>query len=378
MRANVDPRRLVYLPIVLAIALAAPLAGQESFRLGDDDEWHSEAAPVPGSPEAQLALAKRALADGRADRAEFLTTQWIERNPRHPLIPEAYLTRGDARVAKRSYYDALYDYEFITQSLAGSEVFVTALERELEIAKLFASGMRKKVWGMRISKADDEAEELLIRIQERLPGSRLAEEAGMTLGDFYFSRQEMALAAEMYAIFIENFPRSEDLAKARKRLIYANLARFKGPEFDASGLYEARTRLRGMKIIDPLAAQQIGADSLITRIDESDAEKLLVTAQWYVRTNDYIAAEMTIRRLVRRYPSSVATRRAMSVITKLLDKLPASVLAEAPDYAQIRAAVTGEPDPATDAASASPATTPADVGTGTDEELLDTGLESDQ
>ena len=161
------------------------------------------------------------------------------KHPKHPLLPEAYLLRGDSLKARRSYYKALFEYEFVAVSFTGSEAFVRALEREFEIAQLFAAGTKRKLWGMRIVDASNEAEELLIRIQERLPGSRLAEDAGMALGDFYFSRRKMDLAAEMYSLFIQNFPRSRRIAKARKRLIYAYLASFKGAQI-RDGLVSVR------------------------------------------------------------------------------------------------------------------------------------------
>jgi outer membrane protein assembly factor BamD (BamD/ComL family) len=329
------------LTISSLLLLPAPEArGQEEYRLAEDDTWEATEIPDPATPEGQLAVAREALVRGDDERAEFLATQWIERHDRHPLLAEAYLIRGDALMARRSYYEALFDYEYIARTFVGSEAFVTALERELEIAKLFAGGTRRKLWGMRIVDATEEAEELLIRIQERLPGSRLAEDAGMTLGDFYFARRKMELAAEMYSIFIENYPDSEQIDKARKRLIFSHLASFKGPEFDASGLYEARTRLREMKVVAPAAAQRLGADALLSGIDETDARKMLVTARWYLKRRDYIAAELMIRRLLRRYPRSVAAADGVRLAESILPRLPKSVLDEAPDYPTLRATLT--------------------------------------
>lgn len=337
---------VLIVPVILA--LGAPSPGQDQYRLADDDTWVETQTPDPSAPEGQIAAARRALARGQAERAEHLATQWIARYEQHPLLAEAYVIRGDALMARRDYYEALYDYEYVARMFSGSEAFVTALERELEIAQLFAGGMKRKLWGMRIVDASDEAEELLILVQERLPGSRLAEEAGMALGDFYFSRRQMDLAAEMYAIYIENYPHSEQIDKARKRRIYAHLASFKGPQFDAVGLYEARARLRELKVVAPATAQQMGADALLTRIDESDACKLLETARWHLRTGDVIATELTIRRLVRDYPRSVAAADAMRLIDRLLPQLPPSILKEAPDYEALRAAILGasQPQPA--------------------------------
>ena len=201
----------------------------------------------------------------------------------------------------------------------------------------------------------------------------------MTLADFYFARHRMTLAAEMYGIFVENFPQSEQLDKARKRLIYAHLASFKGPEFDPAGLYEARTRLRELKITAPALAEEIGADALLTRIDESDAMKLLEMSRWYRRTGDPIAAELAIRRLVRDHPRSAATTEAMRTIPALLEKLPSHILREAPDYAALRSAILGieasppappdsssqtPPAPATQEDASPPAATPGSDETG--------------
>ena len=172
----------------------------------------------------------------------------------------------------------------------------------------------------------------------------------MCMADFYFDRRKISLPVDAYSLFIENYPRSEQLPKARRRLVYSHLASFKGPEFDPVGLYEARSRLRSLKTFQPLEAEQIGASGLITRIDESDAMKMLETARWYWRVNNPIAAELTIRRLVKRYQRSVASADALRLVPEILPHLPQHVLDRAPDYAALRAGVLGvqEQPPAAD------------------------------
>lgn len=317
--------------IVFAV-LPGPRAAAQEFMLTDEDEWLETRAIDPASPEGRLALARRALAAGDADRAEFLATQWIERFPDNPLLAEAYIVRGDALMAREDYYEALYDYELVARRYAGSSAFVRALQREFEIAKMFARGLKRKAFGIRWADASGEAEELLIRIQERLPGSRLAEAAALELGDFYFRERKMDLATEMYAIFIENFPRSEQVSLARRRLVYAHLASFKGPEFDGSGLQEALTRLQEIKALNPAEAQKMGADALVIGIDDSLAWKRLATAQWYQRSGDPIAAELTIRRMLEDHPRSQAAPDAVRLGVRLLPDLPPAIIAQAPDY----------------------------------------------
>ena len=58
----------------------------------------------------------KALAAGENRRAEGLAREWIERNPRHLLMPEAYLLKGDAIKARGEYYQALFEYEFVARA----------------------------------------------------------------------------------------------------------------------------------------------------------------------------------------------------------------------------------------------------------------------
>jgi outer membrane protein assembly factor BamD (BamD/ComL family) len=321
--------------------IAGGALGQQKYELSDTDEWNLVNAVDPSTPAGQLATARRALAAGENKRAANLATEWIERYPRDPLLPNAYLLRGDALVARGQYFKALFDYEFVARAYPASEAFVTVIQRELEIGVKYARGMKRLWLGLRLLNADDVAEELLIRVQERMPGSRLAEEAAIELADHYFRKREMRLAVEMYSIFLENHPASDQVSKARRRLIYSELATFKGPPFDASGLHEARARLNELIAIEPAAAERLGADALLIRIDESDAQKLLVTAKWYLATGDPIATELIIRRLVTRYPRTVAAADALRLMRKVEPLLPPTVFTEAPDYAALQRAILG-------------------------------------
>lgn len=337
--ASRSPRRPgIAASALLAAALAAPLllapaaAGQQRWILDGADTWSESSIPRPGTPEASLAAAREAYARGELERAEFLATQWIERHEDHPLVAEALLIRGDALNDQGEDYQSLYDYERVARAHTGSEVFVTALEREYEIARAYLNGRKRKLWGIRWADATEEGEELLIRIQERLPGSRLAERSALTLADWYFRERKLDLAAEMYEIFLINHPRSAFVDDARRRLIYSYLASFKGPEFDATGLSEARTRIEEIRAASPRVAESIGADALLTRIEASEANKKLVTARWYLRVGDPVAAELVLRRLIRIHPRTAAATEALRMAVDLLPTLPPAVVAEAPDY----------------------------------------------
>ena len=322
----------------------AATSAQESYELDGQDDWTLKDQAKPDSPEGQLGQIRKILAEGRADRSLNLAERWIERNPRSPLLPEATMIKADSLVALNDEYEALYDYEYVIRRWPSSPVFTEACARDFEIAVEYAHGKRRKMFGLRIVSGADEAEELLIRTQERMPGSQLAEMAGMELADLYFRQRRMDLAADMYALFIQKYPRSPYVDMAQRRLIYSNLATFKGPEFDVVGLLEAKAELRQLIATQPAQAERIGASALLLRITESEAEKMLATSEWYLEVGDPIAAEIVIRRLIERYPETGACVRALEMIPGILPELPTLVLESAPNYALLRHAILGVPD----------------------------------
>jgi outer membrane assembly lipoprotein YfiO len=300
--------------IAIAAALcmpALPARAQEKFLLDDQDQWQQQQAPDPGTPEGELHAIRRALAEGDADTALELAQAWALRYPNHPLLVDAFLLLGDAHVANRDYYKALYEYENVIRGYPGSEQFYTAVTREYEIARLFAAGMKRRLWGLRMIPADDEAEEIFIRIQERMPGSPIGEKASIALADYYYDRAQMKTALEAYDLFLLNYPRSQYRERAMLRLIQASLATFKGPLFDATGLIEAGQRLQQFQQEFPAAAERVGSEALLVRIEESLALKAYYTAEWYEKNNKDVSAVYMYRSVIRDYPRTGAAREAL-------------------------------------------------------------------
>ena len=344
LRSSIPRTLMISLLAVIGLFVHHAAAQSQEFELGLDDQWENTSTEEMTLRKNQLLSARRAILEGNPQRGKDLASAFIDRYPNAALRAEAYLIRGDALLAMGDEYEALFEFEEIARNYPNSPAFVTALEREFEIAVQYANGRYRKLLTLfRIVPATDEAQELLIRIQERLPGSRLAEQAGMALADYYFRVRDLRMAAEAYDLFLENYPRSKDVNKARLRLIYSYLADYRGPRYDSTGLQEARLRLEDLRANEPGLAQRIGAESLLVRIYESDASKLLTTSQYYMSINDPISAEYTLRALVRKYPNSIASLEALRGIPKILAQMPETVVKMGPDYRALREEKLGIP-----------------------------------
>lgn len=315
-------RASVFLGVLWGVTLlnTGAMAQTKEFVLDSKGEWVQTRAAQEGSDEAVMARARECLAGNEAGRAEGLLTAWIESegSQRSPYYPEAHFLRGDARLARGREEDALRDYEVIVLEYPGSEMFTKALERELEVAIQYLRGMGRRIpllLGLRLDSGASLAEEIILRANERLPGSRLAEIGLLELADYYYAQRDLKFAVTAYDMFLLNFKRSEFRAKAMQRRVYANIARFKGPAYAATGLVDAKVQIDEFAREFPQDAEKAGlTDAMSARLDESMAAQMLETAAFYLKRDDWVGARFTLRRLIRRYPQTAAASRAIETL----------------------------------------------------------------
>lgn len=312
--------QLMVFCLFLSLGLAVAHA-EEQYQL-KQDQWVAKQTYTPGTPEADLQAIRKMVAQGQGKKAAKAAKHWIKDHPNHPMLAEAYLIAGDAKVLQKHYYKALFEYEYMIRSFPGSEHYHLALERELEIANLFASGTKRRFMGMRLFSAAGEAEEIYIRTQERAPGSLIGEKASLQLGDFYFKRGEMRSAAEAYQLFLENYPRSRYRERVMLRRIEADLASFNSPVFDPTGLLDATIHIKQFEKEFPASAERLGTQALLVRVNDSLAAKDLHTAKWYEkRKKDVVSAVYMYHRIVKDHPQTAAARTAEEALTRLEPKL---------------------------------------------------------
>lgn len=307
------PARPTLAALAAALWAGPALAQATEFTLDGDGGWTQTAAPEPGTDEYTLWQARRLLAEGRPSRAVEVLTDWLDDHARtrSPHLAEAYFLRAEARLANDREYDALFDYETVIRDFSATPFYARAVQREYEIGMAYLGGLRRRFLGFRMENARTTGEELLLRTQERVPGSELAERAALDLAQHYYNRRELKLAAEMYSIFRANYPDSEHIRFALLREIECSVARFKGPRYDGSGLIDAKILIDRYRRTYPGESARTGVmDGLESWVDESAAQQMLETAIWYVKTGDEPSARFLLARLINRHPGSDAASRA--------------------------------------------------------------------
>jgi outer membrane assembly lipoprotein YfiO len=320
------------LPLLILLLMGARVCADPPAAEFKNGHWQAVAAPVPAAPvsDPQLDHMQQLLTDNDAKAAQTVGLYWIKNHGQKDsnrdralfLIAQAkyHIDGSDDWIFAFYYCDELMD------EYPESHLFYPALELQYQIADGYLNGHKNRLFGLPIVPMQEEAIEMLYRIQERSPGSPLAQKALLRTCDYYYSTGDYELAHDAYAFYIKNYPHSSDIANVKLRQAFSSLAQFHGVRFDPTPLIDARSELSDIITAYPGLAKEQNLNSIITRIDSALSRKLLVTADFYRRTHAPHGAVYVYRYLIDVYPDSSDAATAK----KVLAGMPKDVLADAP------------------------------------------------
>lgn len=278
--------------------------------------WVPIVQPSTDTPEGQVAQMIRDLDANETKRLIGNAKKWLKANKTHPLVPQVLLLQGDAEVKRGTKYRALYSYEDLLNNFPTSELYITALEREYDIADAFLKGYKKKFLGFHIFPVKDDAIELLDRLQDRQRGSPLAERAGLRVADYYYENGDFVEAVDAYSDFLKRYPYSQYIRKAEVRRAEASLANFHGVKFDTTPLLDGRERLTAIADAYPQTAEQLQVRALNDRIYQLEGKKELEIARYYWRAGRLYASAWYYKRVIEQWPGTLMAQDAKAELTR--------------------------------------------------------------
>lgn len=304
--------------MVILLFLWAPSAAlsQQTVEL-HGGRWVQVAAPTTQQEQMDEALyrVEQLLQERKFTAARDAAVAWLKTHRGSPfydrglfLEAEALYHYGD-RIRSFFYLDQLMDEH------PESPLFYQAMEKQYQIADAYLSGYKRRFMGMPMFGAQDEAIEMLFRVQQRSPKSAVAEKSLLRSADYYYASAQYDLAADAYRSFIESFPRSTVIPRVKLRRAYASLAQFRGLKFDSTPVSDAKLQLQEIIASYPELAKEENLESVVERIDQTFARKLAYTADFYRRTNEPGASAYTYEYLRQRYPNSQEGQRVPAPVT---------------------------------------------------------------
>ncbi|MFI5378101.1 MAG: outer membrane protein assembly factor BamD [Tepidisphaerales bacterium] len=280
--------------------------------------WQQVNAPTTqAAPDDTLDRVEEMLQSKQSDAAHKLCLAWIHAHKEHPLRDRAVFLLGIANFMNGDRIEAYYDFDEVMDTYPDSRFFYAALEQQYIIADQFLKGYKRRFLGMAILDCTSEATEMLYRIQQRAPGSPLAEKSLLRVADYFYSQSDFDLSFDAYAAYVRGYPKSPHVPRVRMRMAFSSLAQFRGIRFDATPIIDARQQLLDIARLYPDLAEKENVASIISRIDESLGRKLLDTAAFYKRTHQPASSAYYYRYVIKQYPDSPEAKIAAEQLSKL-------------------------------------------------------------
>jgi outer membrane assembly lipoprotein YfiO len=310
-------------------------------------------APAPVVDEPALDQAEQLLAQKEPAAAKKILLEWEKGHKKSPVRDRCILLLADAFYQQGDHVKSFFYCDELMDEYPDSKLFPAALQKQFDIASEYMNGYKDSFLGMHILDMGSEAVEMMWRIQQRSPGSPLAQKGMLATAFYYYNDGQYDLAEDAFNAYAKSYPNSDQIPVVRLKAAFASLAQFRGTKFDASSLIDARQQLMGIQRDYPALAAEENVSTVLERIDSAFAQKLLVDGEFYKRTGETKGAVYVFRFLVDTYPASPEANEARGY----LNNMPATALAEAgppsaPGYA-----------PAAEYASVSPPTTEPSVPT---------------
>jgi outer membrane assembly lipoprotein YfiO len=328
-----SPRRIAtYLAASFAFCLSANLmagatAGSDRT-VPKTEELRSGRWIVVDQPASQpaadptLQRVEDLIARGRYSDASDVAVEWFKSHKGSPLFDRALFLNAEALYRYGDRVKAFFYLDELMDEYPDSRLYYPALEKQFVIAEDFLPAANHRPYKSRflwmpILGREEEAINMLYRIQQRSPGSPLAERALLRTADYYYLDRQYDLAGDAYAAYAHSYPRSPLLAQVKLRQAYSNLAQFRGPKFDATPAIDARAQMGEMIALYPDVAKQENLETRVRWIDTNFAKKLLLTGAFYRRTHEPTAAVYTYRSLINAYPNSPEARQAQAELNTM-------------------------------------------------------------
>ena len=315
-------RKLLIATVTLSVLAACPGRGSAAEAEFHDNKWLDSAAPAEGSPPGELALIRKKLRDGKNRQAFKRAKKFVRTYPDDPGTEEALCLAGEAQLARGRYWSAHDWYEKQISRFPMGELLSRALVRQAAIADAFLAGRKRRVWGIFRLGAKQEGVMIHERIIDRVPGTKLAEQSLMSVGDHQFAQKQWEEAAYTYQRHQELFRGRYRSQEAEFKAAQATYRNFRGVDHDDTPLVEAEQRFNAFAARYPQTLRGRRARDAADEIRRIRARKDYDTARFYARIGRQEPARLYYRQVVDLYDDTVWAENSREALSRLGESAP--------------------------------------------------------
>jgi len=319
------------------------------------DGWSSSKTPRADDPRTiELREAQNLFLEGDLDAAEKAFRRIARRESREPLFlfadadgledfdrrhspwgMKALYYLGEIQFRKGNYVKAHDTFERLLKDYPGTPDFDAAVAREYQIAQIWLNqvhppeGHEPLPWharfqgGLPLIDTGGHAVAALEHVRQNDPTGPLADDAIKEIGDYFHRVGNYERAAESYDQLVTDHPKSPLLHTALLGSVDAKVNEYIGPEYDFTGLEEARqTARRALRLFpERLASTSDEIYHTLDLIKDQEAERAFKYGQYYQSAGYVTSAEYYYGMITQKWPKSEWAERARAELAELA-KMP--------------------------------------------------------
>ncbi|MDD5496156.1 MAG: tetratricopeptide repeat protein [Candidatus Omnitrophica bacterium] len=220
----------------------------------------------------------------------------------------------------RKFYIAFQNYQKAIDNYPHIDNIDEIIEKEYEIANLYAVKDNPKLLGADIMAPTDRAVEIYKKVVDNAPYGKLADSALYNMGESLKKAERYDEAIEAFQRLVDEYPESKLYDKAKYEVAQCAYNSSLKPAYASEPTDKAIRAFEDFarsSADDKMAAQ---AEKTIQRLRDKAAEKSFMIAKFYEARKQYESAIIYYNEVVEKYPLSTLAKEAASRIEALKDR----------------------------------------------------------
>ncbi len=308
--------KLVLIGFVLSIVPVGTVRAAERLIFDEESSRWIDRKEIDKPASGPLAVPKTLYKDARFAKAQSWLKKYLKGSPDDATRPDAMVLYADCAFALGKYFKANERYQRVIDEYPHTLQFAIALRRQLDIAKAWLDGRKRRIWFFKLS-AEDEGLDLLSRVEQLGAGHRIAEVALRATADYYYRTGQFDLAQFAYGRLITDYGSRRYTRSSMARAAASALAAFPGVKFDGSALLEAKELYGAYMERFPDEAKREDIRTILKQIALKRAEKEFEVGRFYVHIRKPMAAAHYFNYVMATWPETLWADRARGQMLRL-------------------------------------------------------------
>jgi len=283
-------------------------------------KWTNPKYSPKENPKEQLKSAIELYNGKKYDKAINEFKLLIRYFPKAYEAAEAQFYIGKCLEGQIKDYEAYKAYQLVLSKYPFNKRSEEIYQLQYDIAERFIAGTNTtKVLGMSFQ-LEDPVTEILHKIVENAPYSKLAPKAQYRLGVYLKAKSQFYEARAELEKVIEKYPESEWAEPAKYQLAETVASISPKPSYDQDLTQEARVKFEEFAKTHPEASLSQSANLQVALLKDKEAESNFMIANFYEKLGNYPSAIIYYQYIVDNYPDSSFAAKAVAQLKVVEEK----------------------------------------------------------